>query len=118
MVYNAWTDSLAEADLNEGDSNMERVEVTWKKTVIVWWSYVWRCTVFGAILGFVLGFIGGLVASMLGQGEASAMVGFVLGYLGGIPVSIYVMKKILEKQYAGWSVALVSDVQEDQEVLV
>ena len=55
---------------------------------------------------------------MLGQGEASAMVGGVLGYLGGFPVSIYVMKKILEKQYAGWSVALVSDVQEDQEVLV
>jgi len=88
---------------------MEKVEVTWKKTLRVWWSYVWRCMIFSMILGAILGFIGGVVVAMMGKPEMGGIVGGVLGYIGTIPVSIYVLKKILDKKYKSFSVALISE---------
>jgi len=88
---------------------MERVEVTWGTTLRVWWSYVWRTTVFSAILGFILGIIGGIVVSIMGKPELAGKVGGILGYLGSIPVSIWVLKKILDRKYKDFSVALVKE---------
>lgn len=87
---------------------METIEVTWSHTLTVWWSYVWRCAVFSMLLGFVLGIIGGIVVGVMGKPEIGGMVGGILGYLGSIPVSIYILKTILNKKYKTFSIALVS----------
>ena len=88
---------------------MEKVEVTWGTALRVWWSYAWRCVVFSAILGFVLGGIGGFVVGIMGKPELGGSVGGTIGYIGSIPVSIWVMKKILDKKYKEFSVALVRE---------
>lgn len=88
---------------------MEKVEVTWKATLVVWWSYVWRVMVFSSILGFILGFVGGFIVAMIGRPDLSGITGGILGYIGSIPISIWVLKKILNKKYKNFSVALVSE---------
>lgn len=88
---------------------MEKIEVTWGATLRVWWSYVWRVMLFGGILGFILGFIGGVVVGVIGKPELGSRVGAVLGYIGSIPVSIWVLKKILNKKYKEFSVALINE---------
>ena len=87
---------------------MDTVEVTWNNTLIIWWSYIWRCILISMVVGFILGVIGGVVVGVMGKPDLGAMVGGILGYLGSIPVSIYVMKVILNKKYNKFSIALVS----------
>ena len=87
---------------------MDTVEVTWNNTLIIWWSYIWRCILISMVVGFILGAIGGVVVGVMGKPDLGAMVGGILGYLGSIPVSIYVMKVILNKKYNKFSIALVS----------
>ena len=88
---------------------MDKVEVNWNVTLQVWWSYIWRCTVFAMILGLVLGFIGGIVVALIGKPELGAAVGGVLGHLVSITVSIYVMKVILNKKFKTFTIALIKN---------
>ena len=87
---------------------MDTVEVTWNNTLIIWWSYIWRCILISMVVGFILGTIGGAVVGVMGKPDLGAIVGSILGYLGSIPVSIYVMKVILNKKYNKFSIALVT----------
>jgi len=86
---------------------METIEVTWNHTLSIWWSYIWRCMVFSMLVGLVLGVIGGVIVGVMGKPDMGGMVGGILGYVGSIPVSIYVMKTILNKKYKSFSIALV-----------
>ena len=86
---------------------METIEVTWNHTLSIWWSYIWRCMVFSMLVGIVLGGIGGAIVGALGKPDMGGLVGGILGYIGSIPVSIYVMKTILNKRYKSFSIALV-----------
>ncbi len=88
---------------------MEKIEVTWGNTLRVWWSYFLRFSLFSGILGAVLGFIGGVVVGVMGKPELGGTVGAILGRLGTFPVSIWVFKKILNKQYKTFSVALINE---------
>ncbi len=88
---------------------MEKIEVTWGNTLRVWWSYFWRFSLFSLILGAVLGFIGGVVVGVMGNPELGGTVGAILGWLGTFPVSIWVCKEILNKQYKTFSVALINE---------
>ncbi len=87
---------------------MNTIEVTWGHTLSVWWSYIWRCIVLSMIVGLILGAMGGVVVGAMGKPDMGGMVGGILGYLGSIPVSIYVMKIILNKKYKNFSIALIS----------
>ncbi len=70
---------------------------------------MWRLALFSGIAGAVLGFIGGIGVGVMGKSELAAPVGAVLGWLGTFPVSIWVLKKILSKQYKTFSVALIDE---------
>ena len=86
---------------------MNRLEITWSHTLSIWWSYIWRCSLFSIILGFILGGIAGLVLGFVGRGDLAARVGMVLGYLCAIIVSIIFLRKILNKRYKNFSIALI-----------
>jgi hypothetical protein len=88
---------------------MVRMEVTWGAALQVWWSYVWRCTLLSTILAFILGFMIGIVVVVIGRPEWAGTVGAIIGYLVGIPVSVWVLKRILQKDYKGFSVALIKE---------
>ena len=86
------------------------LEVTWSRTLQVWWSYAWRCVLLSMLLGIVLGAIGGFIVGILGRPQLGGIVGAVLGYLGWIPVSIVMLKVILKKKFKTFSIELVSSV--------
>ena len=65
--------------------------------------------VFSGIAGAFLGIIGGVVAGVMGKTELAGTFGGILGWLGALPVSIWVLKKILNKQYKTFSVALINE---------
>ena len=86
---------------------MAKIEVTYKNTLPVWWSYIWRVTLASIILGVIIGFITGFIVGFLGKPELGGPVGGISGYITSIPVSIWAMKMILDKEYKNFSVVLV-----------
>jgi hypothetical protein len=90
---------------------MERLEVTWKHAIIVWWSLVWRGVLFGMLAASVAGFILGLIMGVLGKGESAEVYGQLAGLVAGIPVGIWVVKTILTKEFGNFRIALVPSTE-------
>lgn len=88
---------------------MQKIEVTWGKATRVWWSFFWRGTILGMIAGAALGAIGGFVVGVMGKPELGPIVGGVLGWLASIPISIWILKNLLNKKYKTFSVALIGE---------
>ena len=92
------------------------LEPTFDRILKIWWSYIWRVTVFSTLLGFALGFVAGLITSIMGRGDLAPSVGGFLGWLGSIPVSIYVMGIVLKKKYGDFTIHFVK-VSDDFRVI-
>ena len=86
---------------------MEEVDVTWRNSIPVWWSFFWRATLFGAIAGFLFGLIGGVAVAIMGRPDLGDTVGLISGYVVGVPVSMWCIKQILGKSFNGYSVRLI-----------
>jgi hypothetical protein len=89
------------------DMSPEFLEVTFGRTITVWWSFVWRTFVFSALMGALLGFGGGIVVGAAGHPELGGAVGALLGWLGSIPVTIAVLRIVLRKQFGSFAIKLV-----------
>jgi hypothetical protein len=61
-----------------------QLNISWGITMQIWWSYVWRCGLFSALLAVPLGAIGGITVAIIGRPDLGGSVGGILGY----PVSI------------------------------
>lgn len=74
------------------------MELTWKKTLAVWWSIFWRGTLLGALFGAVLGAVVGAVLGAQGYPpERIQVYGSLLGYVGGLIGSFLALKLALQK---------------------
>ncbi|MCM8794874.1 MAG: hypothetical protein NC819_03630 [Candidatus Omnitrophica bacterium] len=89
------------------ESTAVGLEVTWRRVLTVWWSFVWRSIVFGALAGAILGGIIGLIAGLLGQAQMAQKWGAIAGQIISIPVSMCVMKIILQKKWKEFSIQLI-----------
>lgn len=86
------------------------LEITWGRTIRVWWSLLWRnliAIVLAIILGAITGAIIGIVLGMMGVPLNTiriicAPVGFVIG----LAVSIVPLKMILGKDYGEFKLVL------------
>jgi hypothetical protein len=86
------------------------LEVTWGRTIKVWWAYFWRSLVagffallFSGLLGFVLGIV------LYGAGipaEDGRIYGGILGGVVGVLFSIIPMKYILGKDFGDFRLVL------------
>ena len=85
----------------------EYLEVTWERTLSIWWSYAWRCVLFSMLLGAFLGFCGGFIVGIAGRPDLGAAVGALLGWLGGIVMSFVVLRIVLRKSFTEFSIRLV-----------
>ncbi|MDA0782512.1 MAG: hypothetical protein O2970_10345 [Proteobacteria bacterium] len=89
---------------------MEKVEVTWPLAIKIWWSYTWRVFLLSFIAGFVaaipIGFIGALVNI---PQEKTQVISGVIGLIIGLFAQAYVMKKLLNKKYKKFSIALIRE---------
>jgi hypothetical protein len=73
------------------------MKLSWKQTMPVWWSLVWRATIYGALLGTVLGFFAGMYAGLSGVPDREVLYGAIAGGLGTIPASMLALKQALGK---------------------
>ena len=90
---------------------MVEVELTWGRVVKVWWSLLWRGLLFGilvgAVLGFIIGFVGGV--ARIDKAIISPLC-LMFGALSGIPVGLWVVKKVLQKRFGDFRIALLTEV--------
>jgi hypothetical protein len=86
---------------------MEEFAVTWKRATIIWWSLFWRWVLFSVLAGFIAGFVLGLVLAAFGKVEDAEVYGQIAGVIVGIPVGIWVVKKVLVKEFGRFRIALV-----------
>ena len=100
---------------------MNKLEVTWKRTLVIWWSIAWRGILFGAIAGAVVGAIVGFILGFLGRVDLASIGGGIAGYIVAIPISIWVLKIVLSKKFSEFSLQLIAenpsvvlDVQTDE----
>lgn len=73
----------------------------------MWWAFLWRAAVFGFLAGFVIGAIGGFIMGFAGMPNAAVLVGKILGTIVYLPVSLLVLRHILGKKYASFSIEFV-----------
>ena len=90
------------------EKDAQCLEATWDRVVRVWWSLMWRCTLFTVIAAFVVGFVAGVVMGFVGRGHSAGTVGAVIGFLISFPVSLWVLRTILQKSFGHFSVRLVA----------
>lgn len=87
------------------------LEVTWKRTTKVWWSYLWRniLAIIGAmIIGGIVGGIFGFILGMLGAStETVQLVVAPIGFIIGIAISIVPIKMILGKDFGEFRLVLI-----------
>ncbi len=74
------------------------MELTWKKTLAIWWSLFWR----GTLLGFLIGALfGGVLGGVMGaQGypvQQIQVYARLAGYVGGLIASLLAVKFGLQK---------------------
>lgn len=87
---------------------MKELEVTWLRTVKVWWSLTWRIVIYGMLFGIVIRLPLGLITTALGIEEALANIIIqntmtVMALL----IGIWVTKVILRKTYSDFRIVLV-----------
>jgi ABC-type multidrug transport system permease subunit len=87
---------------------MEEVEVKWIHAIQVWWSWLWRTMVIVLPSSLLVGIITGFIMSALSIDiqENTFFIQIVGGSIG-IYSSVSVMKKILNKSFNGYRIALV-----------
>jgi outer membrane lipoprotein SlyB len=74
-----------------------KVEISWKRTLSVWWSFVWRSAIYGFVGGALLGAVSGAIAGATGHLDMARLLGMLGGYIAGMGLSIIAMKQTLEK---------------------
>ena len=73
--------------------------ITTSEVLAVWWSFVWRSTVFGLGFGLALVLILGTIAMMLGHSPIdSALIGEVLAFVVWLGGTVLAMRDALQKQ--------------------
>ncbi|UCF81808.1 MAG: hypothetical protein JSV08_01320 [Acidobacteriota bacterium] len=77
------------------------LEVTWGRTVRVWWAYLWR----SMLITFIIGFVMGLLQA---QGAFNSDLPIQLvGIIISLAFSLVVMKMILGKDFREFRLVLI-----------
>jgi|ERR1700733_1820199 hypothetical protein len=76
------------------------MKIKWADSMVVWWSYVWRTVVYGAVGGFILGAVAGGIAGATGHIAKAAQCGRITGSIAGLALSTWALKQALEKHLA------------------
>jgi hypothetical protein len=89
------------------------LEVTWKRTIRVWWAYFWRnlfAIVAAMMCGMVVGFIIGVIMGLMGAPIwAVQLVVAPLGFLIGLAISVVPVKMILGKDFGEFRLVLLAN---------
>ncbi|MCA2919882.1 MAG: hypothetical protein IM445_07285 [Microcystis sp. M015S1] len=84
-------------------------EITFKRSLSVWWSFIWRATLFSFVSGAILGAVGGGIVGMVGHPQLGGLVGGVLGWLVSIPVTMWAIYAALKRKHRGFNVVFLRE---------
>ncbi len=89
------------------------LEVTWSRTILVWWSLTWRniiVALFAMILGFIFGFMVGFILGAMGVPiEIIKLIVTPIGFIIGLALSIFPIKMVLNKNYGEFRLVLLQN---------
>ncbi len=91
-------------------TEVEFVQVTWMRTLKVWWSLLWRGFLSWLLSSAIIGSI--LVIFMeLANAEPEIIktVCVIVGYVVLIPVGIVVINLVLKTRYSDFKIALIAE---------
>lgn len=86
---------------------MQELELTWNRTMRMWWLLFWRALVGAVILGFVLGFVVGVILAIVGYPQYIILISSIVSYFGGLIWSAFVLRMMLRKKYSDFRLALI-----------
>ncbi len=76
------------------------LEVTWKRTLLIWWSFVWRSGVWGGVGAFLVALpISFVMLVNYGSGPWANRAMF-LGCVVGLIISVWILRMVLKNQFA------------------
>ena len=87
-------------------ANGPGLEVTWQRTLTIWWSWCWRGIVWGTVAVTGSSVIIGTPLRLMGGSELGMVGGAVAGWVGGMIMSVWVLRTVLTKQYREFAVVL------------
>lgn len=94
------------------------LEVTWKRALRVWWSYIWRsliAIILGLVVAIIVGVFLGLIMGVMGSSEQlTSYVSNGFGFLIGLATSIIPIKLILNKSFGEFRLVLVRAEPEEE----
>ncbi len=86
------------------------LEVTWKRAMKVWWSYLWRsiiAMIVAIILSGVFGFIIGFIIGVFGASTQTLQyISVSIGMIMGLIISIVPIRMILGKDFGEFRLVL------------
>ena len=77
------------------ETHQEINQITWAKTLSIWWSMYWRAFPVSLLLGHILGIVGGLMVAESGRPDLVRPVGTWLAWLVTMPVSLWALRVTL-----------------------
>jgi ABC-type multidrug transport system permease subunit len=89
---------------------MQEVEVTFGRAAQVWWAWLWRALVFTVLFSFLSGFILGFAGHFAGfTSQQLIPISMIFGVTAGVVISIWMMSKILKKNFGSFRIALIQN---------
>ncbi len=97
------------------------LEVTWRRAIKVWWSFLWRNLIFilvAALIGWIVGFVFGFLMTLVGFSSPTIQyVTSPISFIIGLCISIIPIKLILGKNYGEFRLVLVRPSSENDHEL-
>ena len=88
---------------------MQELEITVRRLLPIYWLFIWRATIGGAVIGGMFGFaIGFTMAFLHFSREQIGHVTGPAGWLVGVIWSLFVLRMMIEKQYRDFRIVLVA----------
>lgn len=89
------------------------VEITWRRTIRIWWSYLWRHVIAIVAAMFAGGIVGGIIGFVMGALGADVrliqIIALPVGLVIGLGFSIVPLKMILGKNFGEFRLVLIKN---------
>lgn len=95
--------------LQKAANEHDYLEINWDRVLLIWWGLIWRTMVFGTLVSAALSFCAGFLVGVAGHPELGTAVGLLIGWLSSIPVSIVLLRVVLNKKFSEFSIRLVKN---------
>ncbi len=93
---------------------MLELDVTFSRTVEIFWSWAWRSKVFGLLAGAAIGFIGALITIAFGfDDQVTKPIAHYLSITTGLVISILALSKVLKMKFSSFRIVLLPEPRQE-----